>query len=236
DLVLGNTIANFTGIRIGGINVPESSLFSFNVTSIFSGGYIYERITDVAQDEFVCFDNEFLGIINFFVDYPFQMAHFFLNEGLPAINYYNVGIEYVCHPFISLDVETWSSAKEFVSTFDTFFLSFYGEDTSIDDYQYQVTEKRKYNQIETFLKVSINDVTTNTTNLTFANSYKFAYSTESGAILGSRIKGNLKGLIENTTIDLIFDLDFDMTSFDLDSFEIGDFATENVSGHNTNSK
>lgn len=230
DLVLGNTIANFTGIRIGAINFPESSLFSFNITSIFSGGYIIERITNVTQDDHVYYNNQFLYCIDFLINYPVNMAYFFINEGQPAIDYYNVGIELACHPFIPLDVETWSSLKEFIGTYETYLFSHFGEEgISIDNYQYQVKENRKYNQIETFLRGSISDTTT--TDFTFASSHKFAYSTESGALLGSRIKGNLKGLIENTTIDIVFDVHFEMLGFELKPFEIGDF-TENASGYN----
>ncbi len=232
DLVLGTSVANFTGVNIGMAIIPEGNLFSFNISAIFDTGYLIDIISGTSFEVKIYYDSEFLGRISGITILPIYGAYEFLQGGQPLIDYCSLfGLQLLCYPFIKVDTETWSSAKEMFSTFETDFLSDYGENYRIENFNIKISESRKSNQIETFFKGSYNVSAENIFN--FAQSNKFAYSTQTGAILGNWFKGYFQGKLENTTINFVFEQHFEMLGFDLKPFEIGDFATENISGHNT---
>ncbi len=230
DLVLETTVANFTGINIAGTNVPEGNLFSFNISSMFENYYSIELISGTLVEKIFFYDRSFIGMISGITEIPMYAAIELIQGGQALIDYCTVrGQNLVCHPFIKVDTETWASAKEMFSTFDTDFTSYNGENASIENFNVLITERRKSNQIETFFKGSFNDSAENIFN--FAQSYKFAYSPQTGAILGSRFKGYFQGKMFNTSINIALEQYFEMLGFELKLFEIGEFATVNVSGH-----
>ncbi len=230
NIVLETADANITGIQIDFRNIPEGNLFSYNISSIFSTGYLITMISGDIEEKRIFYDSDFVATIEMITMLPLAIAYsFYLDENWNFI-YYSKGMPLYCHPFINVESETWSSVKEMLSTYETFFPSYFGENAIVEEFDSLITERRKINQIETFFKGSY--MGDNDSAFNFAQSYKFAYSPQTGAILGSRFKGYFQGKIENRTINLEFEQYFEMLGFELEPFELGEFATENVSVNN----
>lgn len=228
DLYLGEYQENFTGTRIGGYNVPDGSSFNIKIEDIYYGGYKVNVSSGVGSEILFYNDEDIEMQLDVITRFATVMPMWFIIAGQSFINYYKVGVQLFHHPFIATDTETWSNIKDqFIEEGDYFSTNIETQNyTTI--YEVAITENKKIKQIEACTQGVYNDSSVNI--YEYVASYKFAYSQDTGVILGNRFKGYLKGIYDNYTADVSYEQYFDMKSFTLDPFELGEFATENVNG------
>jgi len=228
DLFLGEYQENFTGTRIGGYNVPDGSSFSIKIEDIFYSGYKVNVSSGEGSEALYYYDSNIIAEFDLITGFAYFMPMWFVIEGQPFIDYYRVGVQLFHHPFIASDADTWKNIKELFLEDGDYISTNIETPNRTTSYEVVVTENRKIKQIEVCTHGLYNDSSINI--FQFVSSYKFAYSQDNGAILGNRLKGYIKGLYANYTADVSYEQYFEMKSFTLDPFELGEFATENVSG------